>query len=160
MEQHQETQTNTTDSHESNHLQDAKVQDFLAKKNESDNNVENIEFDKMQMYRCDPYLVEKGITIYEPKVGEIVSYREKDFMSMLNIFIAHTTQYRLQLWKAGMDWNRISDFHLFCMLTRSLTQQQTAIFFKDLDFQKFKFYQNALTEEQKALNREHKDDKN
>lgn len=159
MEQRQGTQTNTTDSHESNHVKDAEVQELLAKKNATDNNVENIEFDKMQLYRGDPYPVEKGITIYEPTVGEIVSYGEKEFMAMLNVFISHTTQYRLQLWKIGMDWNRISDFHLFCLLTRNLTKEQTAILFKDLDFQEFKFCQIALTEEQKALNREHKNDK-
>lgn len=155
----QQTQTATTDIQESNRNADAKVQDLLAQKNVADNNVEDIEFDRLRMYFGEPYTVVENFVIYEPTIGDIIDYGEKDFLSMLNIFISHTTQYRLQLWKMGIDWNKISDFKLFGMLSHNLIPEQTAVFFKDVDFSKFKLIEIPLTDEQKAENKAHKDDK-
>lgn len=42
----------------------------------------------------------------------------------------------------GIDWNKLSDFNLFCMLAPTLTQDSTKLLFGDLDFQLFKLYQD------------------
>ena len=101
------------------------------------------EFDKLKMYFGEPYSVvyDGGeIEIYQPKIGDILYYGEKKFYSMLNIFIANPTSYRLQLWDIGVDWNKITDYELFCMLVRSLDVESTNILFGNLDFRLFDMY--------------------
>jgi len=39
---------------------------------------------------------------------------------MLYIFIGNPTTYRLALWKANIDWNKISDYELFLMLYKTI----------------------------------------
>jgi len=100
-------------------------------------------FDALQMYFMEPYEIVTDtytITINQPTIGEILKYGEKDFFSMVNPFISNPTSYRLFLWEAGVDWNKISDYELFCILVKGLQVSQTAIIFGDLDFSKFDLY--------------------
>lgn len=47
---------------------------------------------------------------------------------------------RLQLWKAGVDWNKISDFELFSKyLVKSFTPKDTYLLFGDLNFSWFEY---------------------
>lgn len=101
------------------------------------------EFDRLKMYFGEPYVVncEVGeIEIKQPTIGDILKFGEKDFYSMLNIFVSNTTSYRLQLWDMGVDWNKISDYELFCMLIQGLKKESTFLLFGDVDFQLFNLY--------------------
>ena len=102
-----------------------------------------IEFDKLQMYFGEPYVIDfpdvKGvITIYQPTIGDVVALGESIFNATLRIFTTNTTANRLELWKSGLDWNIVSDFELFCMLYRSINNKASKLIFKDLDFSLFK----------------------
>lgn len=101
------------------------------------------EFDKLKMYFGESYKIacgDKEIEIKQPSIGNILYAGEREFYSMLNVFIANTTSYRLQLWDMGVDWNKISDYELFCMLIKSLNVESTRILFGDLDFRLFDLY--------------------
>ena len=50
------------------------------------------------------------------------------------------SSYRVQLWDLGIDWNKLSDFSLFCMLAPTLSKDSTKLLFNDLDFQKFQVF--------------------
>lgn len=107
-------------------------------------------FDTLKMYFMEPYEIVTGtstITITQPTIGEILNYGEKEFFSMINPFISNPTSYRLFLWEAGVDWNKISDYELFCILVKELHVSQTAILFGDLDFSKFDLYSVKIDEE-------------
>ena len=95
------------------------------------------EFDLLKLFFREPEPINEEITIYQPSIADIMTYGEQRFFHMLNIFIGNTTMFRLQLWHAGIDWNNISDYQLFCSLVTSLTQKDTAILFGDLDFSSF-----------------------
>ena len=109
------------------------------------------EFDKLKMYFGEPYSINGDITINQPTIGNILYYGEKDFYSMLNVFIANTTSYRLQLWDMGIDWNKISDYELFCMLINSLGKDTTSILFGDIDFRTFNVYKKKIDEESEEV---------
>ena len=101
------------------------------------------EFDRLKMYFGEPYnVVYDGgeIEIIQPTIGDILYFGERNFYSMLYIFIANTTSYRLQLWSMGVDWNKISDYELFCMLIKSLDVESTKVLFGELDFSLFDLY--------------------
>lgn len=105
-----------------------------------------IEFDRLQMYFGEPYVIDEEdtagtITVYQPTIGDVVEIGEKTFYSTLNIFIANTTSYRLPLWEAGVDWNEISDFELFLMIYKSIEHKASKLIFGDLDFSLFEPYQ-------------------
>ena len=80
-----------------------------------------VEFDMLQMYFGEPYVIDLentvgSITIYSPTIGDVISIGEKKFFDTLNLFITNTTQWRLPLWEMGLDWNKLSDFDLFCVI--------------------------------------------
>lgn len=104
------------------------------------------EIDALRLYFGEPFNIHSesanDITIFQPTIGDIIREGEKEVYSALYTLIANPTMYRLQLWKTGIDWNKISDFNLFCMLSTSLSQDDTKLLFGDLDFQLFKLYQD------------------
>ena len=100
----------------------------------------DLKFDRLKMYFGEPYVIPcepTPITIYQPKVGDIIEYGERLFYSMLNVIIGNPTSFRLQLWEVGIDWNKISDFELFRNQVVGLTSDATRLLFGDLDFTKF-----------------------
>ncbi len=94
--------------------------------------------DILKLYFGDPYPITDKITIYQPTIQDIIDYGENAFFAMLYVFIGNTTYRRLELWENGCDWNKITDYELFCRLVSLLPPEQTGILFGDLDFTKFK----------------------
>jgi hypothetical protein len=118
---------------------------------DTQNNKPKFEFDKLKMYFGEPYIIETEtceIQINQPTIGDILDIGEKDFYSMLNIFISNTTSYRLQLWDMGVDWNKISDYELFCMLIKGLNKEITSLLFGDIDFQCFDLYNKKIEDDE------------
>lgn len=112
-----------------------------------------IEFDKLQMYFGEPYVIDLpnisgSITVYSPTIGDIVRLGEKTFYSTLSIFTTNTTTYRLMLWDNGLDWNTISDFQLFMMLYRGIDPEASKLMFGDLDWSKFQMYTKQLSQQE------------
>ena len=99
--------------------------------------------DILKLYFGDPYPVTDKIIINQPSIQDVMEYGENEFFSMLYIFIGNTTFRRLELWKSGVDWNKVSDYELFCRLVGMLPIERTRIFFGDIDFQKFKLIETG-----------------
>lgn len=97
-------------------------------------------FDKLKIFFGEPFEVNEYITIHQPSIGEILEFGEKKIFSTVVAFTGNTTMYRLQLWDLGVDWNKITNFDLFCMLVPNIPQSETSLLFGDLDFTKFKIY--------------------
>lgn len=98
------------------------------------------EFDKLALYFGEPYYIpyEGGqIEVLQPMIGDILACGEKKFYSALHVFTQNTTSCRLQLWDMGKDWNKMSDYELFCMLIPTLNLDATSLLFGSLDFQAF-----------------------
>ncbi len=98
-------------------------------------------FDRLKMYFGEPFTIKnkdsKDITVFQPTINDILIFGEKEFYSMLNVFVSNPTSYRLQLWDMGIDWNTISDYELFCMLIKTLDYRFTSLLFGDINFQSF-----------------------
>lgn len=101
---------------------------------------------ELKLYFGDPYQINDQITLYQPSINEIIEYGEAEFYSVLYMFIGNSTYYRLFLWDNGIDWNKISDYELFCNLVSSLPLEKTKVFFGDIDFSKFSLYLKEDTE--------------
>lgn len=100
----------------------------------------DFQFDKLKIFFGEPFKVNDYITIHQPSIGEILEFGEKETFSTVVAFTGNTTLYRLQLWDLGVDWNKITNFDLFCMLAPAIPKEDTSLLFGDLDFTKFKVY--------------------
>lgn len=113
---------------------------------------EQFEFDKLQMYFAQPYVIDlentQGlITVYEPTIGDIIECGEKKFFNTLGIFVDNTTTYRSLLWDAGQDWNTMSDFELFCSMYQGIDADVSKLMFGDLDWNKFELCSKQVSED-------------
>ena len=107
---------------------------------ETDEKLDTSEFDELRMYFGDDYKVNDFITIHQPTMQEIIDFGEKQTYASIAPFTGNPTSYRLQLWDIGIDWNKISDFELFAMLTQSMKKESTSLIFGDFDFSILKPY--------------------
>lgn len=99
-----------------------------------------IEIDDLKNYYGEPYKVTDKIYIYQPSIEDIILYGEKEMWKTLTPFITNPTTYRVQLWDAGQDWNKMSDFQYFCGMYKTIEGKWSEIFFKDIDFKNFAPY--------------------
>ena len=101
-----------------------------------------ISVDPLKLYFGDPYVVNQYITIYQPTIGDIIEYGEKEYYSMIQTITAIPSDMKSSLWDSGLDWMQVTDFQLFLMLSQSLSQKQTEIILGDIDLQRMKPVEN------------------
>lgn len=109
----------------------------------------SFEFDRLQMYFGEPYHINLEsasgeIVVLVPTIGDIIAIGEKKFYNTLNIFITNTTTYRLMLDEAGLDWNVVTDFELFCMLFSNIDKDVARLLFENIDFSKFELFSKQM----------------
>lgn len=120
---------------------DAAMNELIKKSQKQEEHKPKYEIDKMQLYLGEPYVLNDKITILQPTVGDIIRHGEQQCYSVVHIFTANTTSYRLILWDMGIDWCKISDFELFQFTISTLDSEMTKFLFGDLDFSKLRPYQ-------------------
>ena len=98
------------------------------------------DFDELKMYFGDDYWVTDKICITQPTIGDILEFGDTKFYSILNLFCSNPTSLRLQLWRMGIDWNKISDFELFSqIIVHNFTPKDTYLLFGNLNFSWFEY---------------------
>ena len=115
-----------------------------------------IEFDSLQMYFGDPYVIDIEdavgiVTVYAPQMKFILETGQKKFNETLNIFTTNTTAYKLLLWENGIDWCELKDFELFCMLYKNINFSVSSLLFGDLDFSKFELRNKKIDDDHETL---------
>lgn len=125
--------------------------------------------DILKMYFMKPYSITDKIVVYQPTIGQILSfgendvYGEKEFYGTVNIFVSNTTSYRLQLWDMNIDWNKISDYELFSMLISGINDDVQKILFHDVNLKLLKPYaikqSDASEQQSEETNDQTKDSK-
>ena len=91
--------------------------------------------DELKMYFGDDIQINEYIKIHPPSVGEMVDYGEQEYYSMIHCLTAIPSDMKSRLFDIGIDYEEISDFDFFYLMTRGLTIEQTSLLFYDLDFQ-------------------------
>lgn len=104
-----------------------------------------IEFDRLQMFFCEPYVInlestEGQLTLYQPKIGDVIRIGSKRFFQTVSIFTTNTTQNRLMLWENNIDWNVFSDFDLFRSMVPMIDPEVGQLFLRDIDLRAFEPY--------------------
>lgn len=79
-----------------------------------------LEFDELQAYFGEDYVVTDKIRVHSPTLGDVIKYGERRYYSLLYLLTAIPSDMKSYLFDAGIDYEEISDFDLFCSLTRGL----------------------------------------
>ena len=106
-----------------------------------------VETDELKLYFGDPYRINQYITIFQPTIGDIVDYGEREYYSMVQTLTAIPSEMKSQLWDMGLDWTQLTDFQLFLMMSQTLPQEKTQILLGDIDLQKMKAVENLQNSE-------------
>lgn len=101
-----------------------------------------ITVDPLKLYFGDPYVINQYLTIYQPTIGNIIDYGEREYYSMIQTLTAIPSEMKSSLWDSGLDWNQVEDFQLFIMISRSFSQKQTEIILGDIDLQRMQPREN------------------
>lgn len=102
-----------------------------------------IEIDELKMYFGEPFYINEKIAIYIPTVGDIVEFGERKYYSMIHTLTCIPSDMKSQLFDMGYDYEEMSDFELFMMLSRNLPQETTKLVLGDLDLTKFGIFTNT-----------------
>lgn len=98
--------------------------------------------DELQLYVGRDFQVNDYIKIHIPRVGEIVDYGEKEYYQMIYSLTSIPSDMKSMLADFGIDYEEISDFELFFMLTRSLDTEKTKILFYNVDLSKMQLFKD------------------
>ena len=102
-----------------------------------------LDIDELQMYFGEPFRINDKITVYVPTIGDIVEFGERKYYSMIHTLTCIPSDMKSQLFDMGIDYEKISDFELFMMLSRGLTPESTRLVLGDIDLSNFGLYTNA-----------------
>lgn len=98
---------------------------------------EIFEYDELKMYFGEDYVINDKIRIHQPTIGEIVEFGEREYYSMIYTLTCIPSDMKSQLDDVGINYMEVSDFELFMMLTRGLSQDKTSLILGDIDLSKF-----------------------
>ena len=120
-----------------NKLQDATLDEYKKKKNESNNLKFN--FDSLRMYFGKDYKI-SNVTISIPTIGDILEIGEDKFYRAISPFIYNSTTIRVMLWDYfNKDWNNVKDIEVFAILSEVVQDKSPLkLIFKNVNFDDFK----------------------
>lgn len=98
----------------------------------------SLHMDELKIYRGEDFKISKYITLHQPTLGEICSFGEQEYYTMIHHLTATPQSMKVQLWDIGKDYTKITPYELFYELLCYLyPQEKTSIIFGDLDLTKF-----------------------
>lgn len=90
-------------------------------------------FDELQLFRGDNCKINDYISIHQPKISEICDIGEKQYYSDISAITSTPSQYKVQLFDMGIDYRAISDYELFLMLYRCVSEDVSKLLFNGLN---------------------------
>lgn len=106
-----------------------------------DNNLNVLDFDELEAYFGEDYYVTDKIKISQPTIIDLVKFGDTRFyQEVISRICGNPTTFRLQLWKADIDWNDLSDFMCFSLMIKHLTPDKTRLLFGDLNLSWFEMF--------------------
>lgn len=99
-----------------------------------------INIDRLKMYFGEPFFASDNIRILCPTIKEIVEFGEREYYSVVTTLCATPSDMKSALWDMKLDWEELSDFQLFIMLSQTFPQSKTKLLLGDVDLSKMKLY--------------------
>lgn len=113
-----------------------------------------LEFDELKMFFGYDYKVNDYVTIHTPSIGEIIEFGEKEYYSTVSTLTAIPSDMKSVLFDAGIDYEEISDFDFFYLITRECSPDMTKLLLGKSDLTKMSLYQDTDTKKKIMFNPE------
>lgn len=97
--------------------------------------------DEVRVITGQPFDVGVGITLYQPSMREIAMFGEEEYLHVVSAITSEPFDVPYYLDQMGIDFEKISPFELFCMMSGGIPQSSSKLLFGDLDFSKFRVVQ-------------------
>lgn len=101
----------------------------------------------LKLYFGDDWKVNEYITVKHPRIQDVIDMGEQEYYSMIYTLCSIPSDMKSKLFDAGIDYEEISDFELFVLLTRNMTKEITYPVLGDLDLSEFKVTNNPDNED-------------
>lgn len=102
---------------------------------------------------ADHYKITDKVSIRIPTVEEVLD-NEEAYKEAVSFIVATPYDMMVVLDDAGIDFTKITSFHLFMLLLPKLQQLDTSLIFGDLDLKKYEIDMSPDTKEEILINRE------
>lgn len=103
--------------------------------------------DELQLFRGKDYVINDKIKIHHPTLDQITEYGEQEYFGLVSRLTATPSDYKVQLFDMGLDYEEITDFDMFALMCNGLDVNDTSILFGSLSFSDFKLVQHTTTNE-------------
>lgn len=101
--------------------------------------------DELQMYFGDDYKINDYVSIHQPTIGEIIEFGEKNYYCVVSALTAIPSDMKSRLWDNGIDYSKITNYDLFCMMSRNIKKKDSEILLGDLDLSKLHVIKDSST---------------
>jgi hypothetical protein len=91
--------------------------------------VTNNIIDDLQLYRGNEFEVSPHIKVRQPILDEICAFGEKKYYGTVFALTSTSSDYKVQLYDMGIDYENISDYDFFVMMTRNVISEDTYCLF-------------------------------
>lgn len=105
------------------------------------------EYDELSMFFGMDYVVNDKIKIKHPKIREIVEFGEREYFNFIYSICSIPSDMKSVLWDMGFDYEQVSDFQLFAMLSQTMSDACSKFVFYDIDISKFEWVYDTVTEQ-------------
>lgn len=72
----------------------------------------------LQIYRGDSLTLNQFITVRQPTLGDIADFGEEKYFSVIHALCGTPTDYMVALDDLGLNYEEITDFQMFVMLSK------------------------------------------
>lgn len=87
-------------------------------------------FNEWDLLYGEDFVLNNNITIHQPTIKEIKNFGEEEYYNIISIFTSTPSDYKVQLFDAGIDYNTVDEFELFCDLRFCLRDEDIGFLFK------------------------------
>lgn len=113
-----------------------------------------VNLDELLLFRGKDYVINDKISIHHPTLNEIADYGEQEYYGLVSRLTCVPSDYKVQLFDMGVDYEEISEFDMFALMCNGLEVDETYILFGDLNFAGLKLMQHNNTGEMMLYNYE------
>jgi len=93
--------------------------------------------DELQLYFKKDYVINDNIILKQPTIGEIVGFGEKKYFSIAQNLIIIPSDIKSVLFDSGIDYEKITDFELFILMSKNYTPGDTRLLLGDINLSEF-----------------------
>lgn len=111
--------------------------------------------DQLCVFRGRDYVINSGITIRQPTIGEIEEFGEQKYFSTVKLITSTPADRKVEIWDSmHVYWEEVGEYDLFISMFGVFAAMDMSIIIPNLDFTSFKTIINPNTNDLALINKD------